>query len=101
MVRAALNGELASVPTRVDPVFGLAVPLSCPEVPAEFLSPRDTWQDRDAYDSQARLLAEMFTENFALYASEVDPPIRDAGPRIIGPLDLAAVDELKDAEPAG
>ena len=101
MVRAALKGELAKVPMRTDPIFGFAVPLECPDVPAEFLSPRDTWQDKDAYDRQANLLAEMFRENFALYASEVDPATREAGPQTIAPLDPEAVAEARSAEPAG
>ena len=101
MVRAALKGQLASVPMRVDPTFGFEVPLECPDVPAEFLSPRDTWQDKDAYDRQARLLAEMFRENFALFESEVDASIRAAGPILAGPVDPAAAEEAKSTEPGG
>ena len=71
MVRAALDGTLASVPTIEDPIFGVAVPVSCPDVPDEFLQPRSTWADGDAYDRQARALAEMFAENFEAYASGV------------------------------
>src|SRR5436309_1471643 len=44
MVRAALNGELDDVPMTIDPIFGVEVPSSCPDVPAEFLQPRSTWQ---------------------------------------------------------
>ena len=82
MVRAALNGALGDVPTVVDPRFGLAVPTSCPDVPAEVLRPRDTWQDRAAYDQAAARLARMFAENFEQYADHVAPGIRDAGPRV-------------------
>ena len=53
MVRAALDGALADVPTRLDPNFGVAVPLSCPDVPAAFLDPRATWADGAAYDAAA------------------------------------------------
>ena len=45
MVRAALDGSLGRVPTRLDPNFGVEVPLSCPDVPASFLDPRATWPD--------------------------------------------------------
>jgi phosphoenolpyruvate carboxykinase (ATP) len=82
MVRAALNGRLEGVATVVDPHFGLAVPVSCPDVPAEFLQPRNTWQDRDAYDHAAAKLARMFTTNFEAYAESVAPSIRAAGPRV-------------------
>ena len=64
MVRAALNGALASVPTEVDPVFGLQVPVSCPGVPSGALRARDTWADPGAYDRQAQKLLAMFNENF-------------------------------------
>jgi phosphoenolpyruvate carboxykinase (ATP) len=80
MVRAALNGELDDVPTEIDPIFGVAVPTSCPDVPSEFLHPRSTWADRDAYDRRARQLAAMFAENFAGYADGVDPDVAAAGP---------------------
>ena len=53
MVRAALDGALADVETRIDPIFGVEVPLTCPDVPASFLDPRSTWADKDAYDRQA------------------------------------------------
>ncbi|HSH21638.1 MAG TPA: phosphoenolpyruvate carboxykinase (ATP) [Candidatus Caenarcaniphilales bacterium] len=81
MVRAALNGDLEGVPTRPDPIFGMQVPASCPDVPAEVLWPRDTWADPDAYDRQARKLAQMFVENFRAFQDEVSEPIRAAGPK--------------------
>jgi phosphoenolpyruvate carboxykinase (ATP) len=79
-VRAALDGRLASVPTRTDPTFGLEVPLECPDVPARILDPRATWADTDAYDRQAQRLASMFAANFAAYADGVTDDIRAAGP---------------------
>jgi phosphoenolpyruvate carboxykinase (ATP) len=82
MVRAALNGELEDVPTVVDSRFGLAVPVACPEVPPEFLQPRTTWQDRAAYDQAAAELARMFAANFEIYAENVTPGIRAAGPQV-------------------
>ena len=39
MLRAALEGQLDGVPYRTDPVFGLAVPTTCPGVPGEVLRP--------------------------------------------------------------
>lgn len=39
MVTAALQGELDKVEMRTDPLFGMAVPVSCPGVPAELLFP--------------------------------------------------------------
>jgi phosphoenolpyruvate carboxykinase (ATP) len=82
MVRAALDGRLASVPTRTDPIFGVYVPTACPDVPASFLDPRATWPDAAGYDRQAAQLARMFADNFKTYADGVSEPIRSAGPRI-------------------
>jgi len=82
MVSAAINGQLDGVATVVDERFGLAVPTSCPDVPAEFLQPRNTWQDRDAYDHAAARLARMFATNFEAYAEGVAASIRAAGPRV-------------------
>jgi phosphoenolpyruvate carboxykinase (ATP) len=82
MVRAALNGRLDDVPTVEDPVFRVAVPVSCPDVPPEFLQPRNTWPDKDAYDRQARKLAKMFADNFANYHDGAAESVRQAGPRV-------------------
>jgi len=83
MVRAALAGKLEAVPTRTDPIFGVEVPTRCPDVPTEVLWPHDTWADKDAYDRQARNLAEMFVENFRQFENDVSKPIRAAGPRLV------------------
>lgn len=82
MVHAALNGALNDVPTTPDPNFGIAVPAICPDVPAEVLNPRNTWDNKDAYDAQARKLAGMFAENFEAFANHVPGEVRAAGPQI-------------------
>ncbi|EKP95248.1 phosphoenolpyruvate carboxykinase (ATP) [Thermaerobacter subterraneus] len=81
MIRAALRGELDGVEHRVDPVFGLAVPVACPGVPSEVLDPRGTWADPEAYDRQARELAARFVENFRRFEG-VSEEIKAAGPRV-------------------
>jgi len=81
MVTAALSGELDNVATRLDPVFGLAVPLSIDGVPSSVLSPRETWQDADAYDALAARLAGMFNDNFEQYRDGVTDLVAGAGPK--------------------
>ena len=81
MVRAALNGHLADVPTRTDPIFGFEVPVHVPDVPEYVLWPRETWSDPDAYDRQARKLALMFVENFRQFEDGVSSAVAAAGPR--------------------
>jgi phosphoenolpyruvate carboxykinase (ATP) len=81
MIRAILNGSLAQVETRPDPVFGVHVPVSCPDVPAEVLQPRGTWKEPAAYDEKARELARRFNENFKKYEAGVSPEVRAAAPK--------------------
>jgi phosphoenolpyruvate carboxykinase (ATP) len=80
MIHAALEGRLDGVPTRTDPVFGLAVPTVVPGVPADILDPRATWADPARYDAQAHRMAEMFRENFTAFADGVAEGVRRAGP---------------------
>jgi len=82
MVRAALSGALADVPSEEDPIFGIQVPTACPDVPAEVLKPRTTWSDAEAYDTQARKLAAMFADNFKQFAGQVPAEVRKAGPSV-------------------
>jgi phosphoenolpyruvate carboxykinase (ATP) len=80
MVRAAITGALNNVETITDPIFGLNIPTTCPDVPAEILIPRNTWQDKEAYDRQAHHLADRFKENFKQFTI-VGDDVRQAGPR--------------------
>ena len=79
MVQAALLGELNSVETFVDPIFGLNIPARCPGVPDEVLQPKETWSDKEAYDVKAKDLASKFQENFKKFA-KVSDEILNAGP---------------------
>src|SRR5918998_980012 len=80
MVRAAIEGELADVETWEHPIFGLNVPTEVTGVPTEVLDPKGTWDDKDAYDEQARELAGLFAENFENFKAEVDEEVKKAGP---------------------
>ncbi|MDD3928141.1 MAG: phosphoenolpyruvate carboxykinase (ATP), partial [bacterium] len=84
IVSAALSGSLAEAGYRTDPVFNVKVPESCPGVPAEGLNPRNTWEDKDAYDRQAAKLAGLFTENFRKF-TDVTNEVINAGPRVAEP----------------
>ena len=81
MVKAVLSGALKDAPAKPDPVFGIAVPLSCPGVPDEILNARNTWKDKSAYDRKARELAVMFENNFAENAGDASAEIKAAGPK--------------------
>lgn len=81
MIHAALDGKLANVSFEDHPVFGLAMPTNCPNVPTEVLNPRNTWSDKEAYDKQANNLAEKFNTNFKKYADQASQEILDAAPK--------------------
>ncbi len=76
------RGALDGVALSPEPYFGLPVPESCPDVPADLLRPHETCADRDDYEARARHLAELFHANFETYhAPHVAEPVRQAGPR--------------------
>ena len=82
MVEQALAGALDTVPTVKDPIFGVHIPQHVPGVPKEVLNPRDTWQDKAAYDKQAVDLAKRFQENFKKYEEGTSEAIKQAGPKV-------------------
>ena len=82
MITAAMNNELADVDFKTHNVFGLAMPTSCPDVPTELLSPKDTWADKSKYDVTADKLAASFVKNFAQYADNANEEILAAAPKV-------------------
>ena len=62
-------------------VFGLQMPTACPNVPSEILSPKNTWTDKDAYNSKANELADAFNKNFTQFAENANDEILDAAPK--------------------
>jgi phosphoenolpyruvate carboxykinase (ATP) len=81
MVKAALDGSLASAASSTDPHFGMQVPSACPEVPGDVLNPRNTWKDKKAYDSTARDLTQRFEKNFQQFEGHVDGKVKQAAIR--------------------
>ncbi|HZB91420.1 MAG TPA: phosphoenolpyruvate carboxykinase [Stellaceae bacterium] len=79
LVRAALAGTLKGVPARQESYFGLFVPESCGEVPADVLNARSTWSDKGAYDDTARELTRRFEQNFKKFEPYVGTEVRAAG----------------------
>lgn len=82
MVRAALDGELDDVETIEEPHFGFAIPKHIEGVPQDVLNPRNTWEDKEAYDTQAAKLVSMFIENFKQFEDGASTEIREAGPKL-------------------
>ncbi len=81
MVGAALNGELERANYKRHPIFDVLVPETVPGVPSKILNPKNTWNDPEAYEQQARELAKRFVENFQKFTT-ASPEIVQAGPKI-------------------
>ncbi|MEP6865795.1 MAG: phosphoenolpyruvate carboxykinase (ATP) [Deltaproteobacteria bacterium] len=83
IIDAIHSGALDKVATTEDPIFGLAVPTSCPEVASELLMPRNTWSDKALYDEKAKKLAKLFAENFKKYEAQASAEVRAGGPKTV------------------
>ena len=79
MVAAAISGELDNVEYKLDDIFNVYIPQSCPNIPEEMLNPVNTWNDKVAYEKTAKELAGKFNENFKKYAHMPENIVK-AGP---------------------
>ena len=85
MITAALNGDLDNVTRetyRTHSVFGLLQPRSCPGVPSEVLSSRQTWNNDEAYYKTAYKLSDSFRENFKKFETYANEEILAGAPNI-------------------
>ena len=82
MITAALVGELDNVDYITHEVFGLKMPTTCPNVPKEILSPKNTWKDKAAYNTKAYHLAEQFVKNFEQFAGNANEETLAGAPKV-------------------
>ena len=80
IIDAIHDGSLDDGPTETDDVFGFEIPTQCPNVPSDILLPRNTWDDKAAYDQAADKLAGLFNEHFEKYRESASQEIIEAGP---------------------
>lgn len=81
MIKAALDGKLTNAKFEEHPIFKILIPKECPGVPSQILDPKNTWEDKEAYDAKVLELAEKFNENFKKFEN-VSESIVKAGPQI-------------------
>ena len=86
LLNAALDGSLDEAEFRTDPNFGFDVPVSVRAleqagIDQTILDPRQTWADKDAYDTTAHQLMKRFVDNFAQFEAHVDEGVRQAAPQ--------------------
>ncbi|MBL7473837.1 phosphoenolpyruvate carboxykinase (ATP) [Robertkochia sediminum] len=86
MITAAMNGELGETINHEDyhihSVFGVAQPRTCPGVPTEVLSSRQTWNNDEGYYAKAQQLADAFKENFKKFEEYANDEIKAGGPLV-------------------
>jgi len=81
MITAALTGVLDNVGYFTHSIFGTEVPMTCPGVPNEILSPRETWKNDKLFYQEAHKLVDLFTENFKQFARFADKEILGGAPQ--------------------
>lgn len=81
MITAALNGSLGNAGYRTHSIFGAAIPTTCPGVPGEILSPRETWRDDIGFYKMANSLAVKFQDNFKKYEDFANDEIMAGAPK--------------------
>lgn len=85
IVDAIHSGALAKAEFAVDPVFGLAYPTACPNVPPELLNPSASWSNKAEYAKTQNDLALLFNKNFDKYKDQAGAEIVAQGPNAAKP----------------
>lgn len=78
LVNAILDGSINDGEWETMPVFNFQIPVSVDGVDAHILNPRNTWEDKEAYDASRIKLAKMFRDNFERFCDT------DEGKRVAG-----------------
>jgi phosphoenolpyruvate carboxykinase (ATP) len=81
MIDAIHDGSLENVEYVMDDKFGFQIPTSCLNVPDELLIPKNTWNDKNAYDKVKERLVKLFQDNFRQFEAGVNEEIKAAGPK--------------------
>lgn len=69
-INSILSGNINNCEFRIDDLFQFEVPITIEDIPIEICNPRESWNDKEAYDNQAIKLANMFRENFKKYKKD-------------------------------
>ena len=83
MITAVLEQKLDDVGYRTHSIFGTEIPMTCPGVPSQILSPRETWKDDEVFYQKANDLAKQFIDNFKAFEDFASPEILAGGPQLV------------------
>ena len=82
-ITGILNGTIDPTRTEILPIFNLEIPMAIDGVDSNILHPRNSWEDKAAYDETARRLASMFIKNFEQYTDTKNgKALVSAGPQL-------------------
>ncbi len=82
-INGILDGKINDSEFETLPIFDLSIPKTLDGVDTEVLNPRNTWENKDTYDTQAKKLASMYVENFKKYLTDdSDFDFTAAGPQL-------------------
>jgi len=70
IIHAILDGSILKTQYQTMPFFNLKLPKHLEGINDEILNPRNTWEDKSAYDNQAQKLAQSFIDNFHRFAAD-------------------------------
>ncbi len=80
IVSACQSGALLNCKTIHLDNLNLDIPREIPGVDGRYLNPRDTWEDKESYDAEAKKLASLFADNITKF--DIDAAIIEAGPKV-------------------
>ena len=82
VINAALRGDLDNAEFKKDQYFGFEVPVSIEGVEADKLNPATSFASAEAYEANAKELADKFKKNFEKFAEFATPELLSGGPLI-------------------
>ncbi len=82
-INGILDGSINNSEFETLPVFNLSIPKTLDGVDTAVLNPRNTWEDKEAYDETKKKLASMYIKNFKKYLTlESEYDFTAAGPKL-------------------
>lgn len=78
LIRSIFSGVMNQTSFIDDGIFGLQVPVSVADVPANLLQPQQAWQDKAAYQASAKQVATLFAANFRKFEDQVTDEVKAA-----------------------